>query len=474
MTEHGVNSVLVCGNGLAQEMILAALSEQLPNNIKISGLKLTDRPNKDSFYGSITAPTAYNFFVSIGLNEQDLIQKTQTHFTFGTAFEQWAGKHNWVQCYEQPFEVWDNVLFYHYALQSNAPLAPFLIGSVAGLNGRFAHPPEEKSNPLSRAEYGYVFDAAEISSILEERLSPVVERKSGEIKRVEVKNHLVKCIELSSGEKIEADLIIDCDNPGGPVARSLNAVFESERSLETASRRSELTAGFSLKHIRANPAGWEASVRLQQERIHLTVGVKGMIRNPEFDIDIGKRNKSWIGNVVAIGHAAGVVEPLTPAPMMMLQRDIERLLDLFPVTKNMEVEAKEFNRLFENDYDHCNLFTRSLFEIDLPPNSPYWDEVRSTPCPEKLTRKLVQFNSRGHNTMYDLEPFNAEDWIIQHFGLGRKPARTDIFLDKVSQTISRNKLLELKTNIETMVQKMPPSDRYMQNYKAFLEKNNGA
>ncbi len=472
MTGTDVKSVLVCGSGLAFELTLAALRNALPEKITIIAMELDRDKNTDDFYGHVTAPTAYNFLVQIGLDEPTLLRGTQTNFAYGTAFEGWAGRLNWVQGYQQPFPVWNNVLFHHYAACVGAPLAPFLISSSAGLNGRFAHPPQEKDNPLSRAEYGYVFMPDEISSLL--KSASKLRRSKGTVQSIQSKSDQVKSITTSEGEILEADFFIDCSGTQRQLSSSLDAEFDAEIRLAVKANHVPVTPGFTLKHIKAAAMGWQSTVRLQEEQIHLSVGLPQYIKDPDFYIETGHLEKAWNRNTVAIGHSACVMEPLTPAPMILLQRDIERLLSLFPVTTDMSVEAREYNRLFEDDRNHCALFTRNLFEIEPIPECPYWEAVLTSPCPEKLARKIKQFESRGYLTQYDLEPFTIEDWAIQHFGLGRRPQRQDVFLNQISDDDIKKMLLTLKTNIETMVQKMPPGDRYISKFKAYLDNKHGA
>ena len=70
--------------------------------------------------------------------------------------------------------------------------------------------------------------------------------------------------------------------------------------------------------------------------------------------------------------------------------------------------------------------------------SAYWRAARETPPHETLAQiKLDQFASRGVLAAFDLEPLNAEDWTILHFGMGRRPARYDRIADRVPAAESR-------------------------------------
>jgi tryptophan halogenase len=134
----------------------------------------------------------------------------------------------------------------------------------------------------------------------------------------------------------------------------------------------------------------------------------------------------------------------------------------------MSVERREFNRRFAQDYEHAGLFNRALFEAQHLPEGPYWREARDEPVPEKLARKLEHFRRRGLLVAFDLEPFNAEDWTILHYGMGRSPARHDRFADQPPEGQVRQHLANMRREIETLVNAMPSHDEYMTNLRRYL------
>lgn len=185
---------------------------------------------------------------------------------------------------------------------------------------------------------------------------------------------------------------------------------------------------------------------------------------------LGRRSLAWAGNCVGVGQAAGVVEPLTPAPMLLLERDIERLLALIPVTGGMAVEAAEYNRRFAEDYDHAALFQQAMFQADGLPDGPYWQTARAEAVPERLERKLTMFERRGVLVAYDLEPFHPEDWLILHMGMGRRPARYDPLADRAERAQVTPFLSNMARTIEQGVATLPPARVYRAQLEQYLRK----
>ena len=188
-------------------------------------------------------------------------------------------------------------------------------------------------------------------------------------------------------------------------------------------------------------------------------------------VALGRRKKAWSGNCVAIGHAAAIAEPTSPAPLMLLQMDIDRLVGLIPVTEAFDIEAQIFNEGFQTDLENIELFNNAFFQLEGLAETEYWSAAKSNSSSARLNRKLEQFAYRGLLVSYDLEPFHDEDWTILHHGIGRTPRRRDAIakltdVDKIDRDL-KNKAKA----IQTIVAKMPPHHIYLAKFLNYLERN---
>ena len=483
MARQSLETIILCGHGLAFETTLAALSGTLPGEITIIALELKNADNKDIFYGSVTSPRAYNFHLSIGLSEPDLIYNTDTSFAYGTNYQNWASHLDWIQSHTLPFPIWQGTPFHHYLLKQKRSLQPFLVGAVCGSKGRFAHPPSDPKVPLSRAEYSYQFRPNSITALLKKQSRPKnIIRKIGEIKQVHTEDDELTSIELSNGEHITGQLYIDTSGHKGHLMEALGNKFHKDRFLYVAESLHEGPyEGTSLRKVNGESYGWKSITTLRDKYSCLTVShpsQKDLIVSAHekhtayqsFRVDTGHRPLGWFGNCVAIGHSSYIMEPLTPAPLMLLQEDIDRLLGLIPHSTDMQIERKEFNRLLRDDTQHCEIFQRAFYAIDNPPKTPYWQDITSQPTPEKLKRKLTQFTSRAYLTKFDLELFNEEDWTTLHFGMRRNCQRYTDFNDGLSDSAVSQNLDNLEKSIQSISQNVPPHDRYVGNFVRYLEK----
>jgi len=416
MTRKLLDTIIIFGHGFAFEITLAALSETLPDNINVIALETPELQSRDSFYGSVAPANAYDFHLSIGLTEPAVFFHTDTSFAYGTHYQNWANRLDWIQSYNLPLPIWQGVPFHHYLLHTKQSLQPFLVSAVCGDRGKFAHPPNDANNPLSRAEYGYQFKLASLNALLKKRSLPSnINRISGEIKRLYTNNNEITAIELTNGETIMGELYIDTSGPAARLMEAIGNPFQTERSLHAAtSFHQDAFDDTSLRKLKGEDYGWKSITTLRDGYICQTVShptqkddaetVHGKTGPGEsFVIHTGRRPMGWTGNCVAVGHASYILEPLTPAPMMLLYRDIERLLNLIPHSSDMDFESTEFNRLRNDDIEHCEIFHRAFYETENWPNTPYWQDIMALKKSKKLNRKITQFTSRGFLTKYDLE-----------------------------------------------------------------------
>ena len=421
----------------------------------------------------------------MGLSEADLLLRTQSSFSYGTSYKNWGLTDvSWIQSFQAPFPIWDGVPFAHHITDATPPLEQFLMSAQAAIKGKFAHPLADKNSPLSSTEYGYHYTARDLTNLLK-----VIAGKHGvhshsqDIVSIENSDRKITGLKLKDGETLSADLYVDASGPDASLisaledtniqtTRSLSALYSEQRSVEL---------GPPLRQVVGHDFGWQSLTPLQEVNAVVTVYA------PQFEevarkvhpqgeavqctVALGRRKKAWSGNCVAIGHAAAIMEPTSPAPLMLLQMDIDRLVGLIPVTDTFDIEAQIFNEGFQTDVENIELFNNALFQLEGLAETEYWSAAKSNSSSARLNRKLEQFAHRGLLVSYDLEPFNDEDWTILHHGIGRTPRRRDA-VAKLSNVDKIDRDLKNKAKaIQTIVAKMPPHHIYLAKFLNYLERN---
>lgn len=470
-------TIVILGDGLAGQMAATALSQRLGPEYGIALIADSQPAQSNPLYGSVTSPTGYEFYRGLGLDEPTLFLNTRTTFSFGTYYRQWlTATGDWVQCHHQPLPLIAGVPLHHHLTRQGRELAPYLISSQAALQGKFAHPPEDPAVPLSRAEYGYQFLVEDWARILAAGLQPSrVQVHSAKLDRIKVSDGAIEYLELTNGEQIQAGLFIDASGPARRLVSALGGTFKIARSIKAQmSRRPMERLGPACRLVTGSEAGYTSQTHVQGGALLLSVtdAQDAVAAEGEQVCELGQVDRAWLGNCVALGHAASVLDPITPAPMMLLQRDIERLLELVPIGPNQTSERREYNRRFSDDVAHAGMFSGALYQTDKDLKPGFWSRARQASATPEMTRKLAQFENRGVLVRFDLEPFNDEDWLILHYGMARRPERYDLQVERSPKAEIESELDRLKQSVDQMATRLPPHHEYVSNLKRYLEKQN--
>ena len=471
-------TLLVYGNTLAASMTSLALSNSLPASINLIWVK----PNKvcasDALYGGITSPAAYQFNLQNGITEPELILNTDTTFTFGSRFKNWGyNNKSWMQCFHLPFAATSGVELHHFMTRHKASLGDFLISAQAAIKGTFAHPPTDNvKSPLSRAEYAYHFDAEQWASLFSSKIDNTrvnILRSELSLPKdlglhddavllTESQTH-IESLKLSDGTIIKADLYIDCSGTSSQLLSSLNPDFVCQREVQLCSDiQSCDQTGPAHRSINGTNYGWQATTPLRNKNRVVNLFESSFTTNEanRQSVMLGYRDQAWQGNCVGIGHSAYALEPITPAPYILLLKDIERLLELIPVSADTQIERQQYNRRYRDDLTHAVLFHQALYAGQR--------DVGYKEC-AKLDRKLSQYLHRGILASFDFEPFNEQDWAILHAGLGRMPEHYDRMAEQVNFAKMQANLDSMRAGMAHLASKMPAHHTYLEKLTMYLK-----
>jgi len=171
----------------------------------------------------------------------------------------------------------------------------------------------------------------------------------------------------------------------------------------------------------------------------------------------------WQGNCVAIGTAAGFIEPLDSTALHLTQSMIVRFLSLFP-TRTPDVEPREYNRLVGNELERTRDLAMAHYATARRTDGEFWRRRRSAAIPDPLAYKLAQYASRGKLVSYDQEPLPETAWLALYLGQGIWPRRCDALAQWADPESVRQQLARMRAAIEKAADAMPPHAAYIQQH----------
>jgi tryptophan halogenase len=486
--------VLIVGGGTAGWMTAAALSRVLPPGT--AGLRLVESEEIGTVgVGEATVPHIRFFNAKLGLDEADFMAHTRATFKLGIEFRHWSRAGD---SYIHPFGAFGRdlagVKFHQHWVRARqagraAALEEYSLPIMAARRDRFARPAENPEAPLSTYSYAFQFDAGLYAAYLRAYSEARgVKRSEGKIDAVDLNpdSGFVDAVRLESGERIEADLFIDCSGFRGLlIEQALGAGFESWSHWLPCDRAWAApcpTAGPLTPYTRATAmdAGWIWRIPLQHR-----VG-NGHVYSSAFTSDdraldqllaqlesppqaepkqlrftAGKRRKQWSRNVVAIGLAAGFLEPLESTSIHLIQLAIGYLIDLFPDRHLDTMSETEFNGLMAIEYERVRDFIILHYHATERDDSAFRDYCRTMPIPDSLAYRLELFRERGIVPPYREGMFLDASWYAVLFGQNVVPRHYDPAADRVSAAALERHLASVKAEYSAAADSMPPHEAFL-------------
>lgn len=445
--------------------------------------------------GEATLPQLKDFNKYVGIDEQEMMEKTNATFKLGIKFNDWGAVGN---SYFHPFGQYgnkDNDIHHYWARLQGKPDTPnfsqLSYASQMCAYNRFEFPSQNPTEIASNYAYAYHFDAGMYAKFLREKCE-----KAG-VKRIEglietVKNHSqsgdISSVTLKSGESITGDFFIDCSGFRSLLlGQNLNAQFDDwskwllcDRAVALPSEKLDNLPNYTQST--AKSAGWQWQIPLQHRTGNgyvycsefisdqdaaesLLKNIKGeAIDSPKFlKFKAGRYQKSWSHNCLALGLSSGFLEPLESTSIYLIQIAITSFLRIFPL-QNMSSVADEYNRVMDNEYDRIRDFLILHYHLNQRTDSELWRYCRDMPVPDSLQEKITLFEKRGFIDSYKYGLFNLPSWLSVFHGQGAKQIGIDPFIQVQSEEKLSQRINTFANNVKQRVQQAPDHQLFIQQY----------
>ena len=405
--------------------------------------------------GEATIPSIQMFNNSLGIDEPEFLAATGGTYKLGIAFEGWGGpKEGYVHAFGLVGSALGVVPFHNYWLRGRhlgiaKPLGHYILHTIAIAGNRFAHINRPPDSPLPPLPYAFHFDASLYAKFLRgfaEKLGVV--RQEGKIVAVERNGETgdIAAVVLANGLRIAGDLFVDCSGFRGLlIEQELEAGFEDwsewlqcDRAIAVPCARVDPLV--PLTRSIARKGGWQWRIPLQHRigngyvfssrRISEDEAAATLLANLDGEamadprtirFATGRRRKTWVRNVVAIGLSSGFIEPLESTSIHLIQTGINRLIELLPAGEISDATRDDYNARSAYEMDRVRDFIILHYHANQREGEPFWDELRAMEIPEELQHKIDLFRSSARiHTSFD-ELFDARAAIQVMIGQNIMP-----------------------------------------------------
>lgn len=390
-------------------------------------------------------------------------------FSLGVAFGGWAaGGPAWFLPFGDTGAPLGTLPFAQVAARLRAKghpvrLADFSLAAMAAQAERFAPPSPDPRSPLSTLAAGVHYPAGALAAALDALANAAL---TAPLAEVMLADDRIAGLTLADGARVEADLFVDATGEAARLIGRLGGPWESwngwlpcNRAASLVERKPQAPPPYAF-HV-AGPHGWTAMTPLAGARVTTAMSVNGA----GAAYDNGVRREAWRGNCVAIGAAAGVIEPVLGTPLLLAHNAVQRLIGLLPREADARIEAAEFNRLHASEHERVRDAAVALWATNGRQGEPLWDAARNR-APEPLDWKLNLYASRGRVPLYDDELFTREDWTAILDGQGLRPRRADPLASAVSDEAVLAHAARLRERLTAAVRAMPSHADQLRRYGA--------
>ncbi|ATY34035.1 tryptophan halogenase family protein [Sphingomonas psychrotolerans] len=491
-----IRQILIVGGGSAGWMTAALLARLFQGLYQITLIESEEIGTIG--VGEATIPAIKKYNELLGLDENDFLRRTQGTFKLGIQFVDWLrcgssyihgfgviGQDlGWLRCHQYWLKM--------HGLGRASDFANYSINTAAALADKFRRAdPKMAESPIGHIANAFHFDASLYAKFLrgfaEER---GVVRREGKVTDVALdpENGFVRSVTMADGAVIEADLFIDCSGFRGLIIeQAMQTGYEEwtqwlpcDRAIAVPCARSDAFTPYTRATARS--AGWQWRIPLQHRTGNGHVYSSRYVDDAEAEAMLlanldgaqlaepnrirfvtGKRRKTWNRNCVAIGLAAGFLEPLESTSLHLIQSAVIRMVRLLPDARFDPATIAEFNRQTDFEYERVRDFIILHYKATERDDTPFWRYCRDMEVPDTLRHKIDLFAANGRIFREDEELFAEESWIQVLLGQGVIPRGYDPLVDIKSEPQIEQYLGNVERVIRKCVEVMPTHDDYVAN-----------
>ncbi len=485
-------TIIIVGGGTAGWMVAAALSRFLEHGYNI---QLVESDELGTIgVGEATIPQIQLFNKALGIDENEFMRATNGSFKLGIQFVDWLRPgHSYMHAFGTIGRDLGLIPFHQYwlrarALGSNASLDAYTLSGSAAFANKFMRGAPTVNAPMGAAAYAFHFDAGLYAQYLR-RIAEArgVVRTEGKITSVALAplTGYVENVSLEHGLTLQGDIFIDCSGFRGLlIEEALHTGYDDwskwlpcDRALAVPCAPAPVLTPYTRST--AQSAGWQWRIPLQHRTgnghvycsaytsddaaantLMKNLDGKALTNPRPLKFVTGKRKKIWNKNVIAMGLAAGFLEPLESTSIHLIQSAIQRFINFIPGINISSIDVEVFNAQIDFEYERVRDFIILHYKANQR-DDPFWRACREMPIPQALTDKIELFKTNGRIVRFNEELFAEAGWLQVMSGQGIEPQNYHPLADQPSEEDLLGFLSAIRLAVSQGVHAMPSHAEYI-------------
>lgn len=444
--DNQINEITIVGGGTAGWLAAAFLVRfmNLRNEEKPTKITLIESPNVPTIgVGEATVPTMPALLQSLGISEKEFFIRCNASFKLGVRFSNWNHDENGNSTsFIHPFDAIATQLggqnpAYHFNKYGGPPgrenIDDCMAVSGAAIAAKVGPKLLSHGDYERKLNYAYHLDAGKFAEFLREvSIERGVNHVLDDVEEVEQDERgFITALKLQRQGRRPVELVIDCTGFKGVIINQVLGVpfrdyskyllnnralavqipHRDVRQIEPCTNSTALGAGWVWRVPLYNRIGtgyvfsshFRSDDEAKEEFIaHL--GEDGKGADPRvIPVRIGRMEKAWEKNCIAIGLSAGFIEPLESTAIYMIENFVKLILINFPDKTFAPALARRFNETTEKMMQAIRDFIILHYCTNNRTDSDYWRTAREEmEIPDSVEAVLEEYlHTLPVNTEFD-------------------------------------------------------------------------
>jgi tryptophan halogenase len=421
-----INNITIVGGGSAGWMTATTLLNQFPNK-KIT---LVESPNISNIgVGESTVPNFNDWLNLVDINYFDFMPHCDAVFKLGIAFKNWYRKDSETFYYPfGPLRLFPKLNDWHikkifYPETPISDYADCFYPSMSLINQNKSFSPNLKNDELY-SDHAYQFDATKFGIWLRDYFCKKKKQFThilAEVKGIPLNDDGIKYLILDGGQKLEADLFIDCTGFKSLLLSEFEIPFQNinnyipnnyawatkipykdpETQIVNYTNCTAIENGWiwEIPLFSRMGSGYVFSDKFVSSEEALKEFKRGLIKKgyenvEELEYDLipmrcGIQKELWVKNVCAIGLSAGFIEPLQSNGLQNVHHSILNLIQTLERRHISEWDKKEFTTRNHDDFYSFAAIVAYSYVLSHRDDTEYWREIQNRDwTPEPFSPEL--------------------------------------------------------------------------------------
>lgn len=402
--------VVIAGGGTAGWMSATLLQYSWPE----AQITLVESQNIGTIgVGEGSTPYLKQFFKKLNIAEYEWMPLCNATYKSGIEFPNWSetpGYKSYFHPFFSPLDIETGDLFFKLAKAQKRGVSSNAHPDFYFVNTQIAQkckaPISENYQNLD-IDYGYHFDAGLLASFLKQRcLKLGLVNVIDDITSVEVStNGDISGLNTKKSGRLSADLFVDCTGFNGLlIQKALNVKFisfkdnlfndsavaiqtpkDSQSPIRTSTCSTALSSGWAWQIPLANRYGngyvyssefINAEQAEHELKEHLNISHQQNIQVKHLKMKVGRVEKHWYRNCLAVGLSQGFIEPLEATALMLVQFTLEEFIKEYTVNQKQIHQQKLINDKVNHMIEGVRDYIVTHYKVNSKSSSQYWMKCR--------------------------------------------------------------------------------------------------